>query len=76
MVFHGVYMNFIACVNRILQEQGIIRGDTDTLVSFSDTTHASTSSIAQIAVQNEISDLMSRQLLLKNVFMIRVVILL
>lgn len=54
---------FINCVNRMLREQGIIRGDTDILYAFSDTNHASTSQIAQIAVQNEISELMSRGLL-------------
>lgn len=53
-------MQFLDCVNRILQLNGLIRGDTDTLTSFSDTNHASTSSIAQIAVQTEITELSSK----------------
>lgn len=53
-------MDFVGCVNRILQLNGLIRGDTDTLNDFTDTQHASTSSIAQIAVQNEITELSSR----------------
>lgn len=53
-------MSFLGAVNRILQLNGLIRGDTDLLVSFSDTNHASTSAIAQIAVQNEITELSSR----------------
>ena len=54
---------FLSAVNRILRENGIIRGDTDPLTSFSDTAHNSTSQIAQIAVQNELSELMSRSIL-------------
>ena len=53
-------MNFLGAVNRIMQLNGLIRGDTDLLVSFTDTNHASTSAIAQIAVQNEITELSSK----------------
>lgn len=53
-------MQFIDCVNRILRLNGLIRGDTDILSSFTDTNHASTSAIAQIAVQNEITELSSK----------------
>ncbi len=53
-------MDFLTCVNRILRLNGIIRGDTDPLVTFSDTNHASTSQIAQIAVQTEITELASK----------------
>ncbi len=56
-------MQFIDCVNRLLRIEGIIRGDTDTLASFSDTAHNSTSNIAQIAVQGEIAEASSRGLL-------------
>jgi len=56
-------MQFLGAVNRILQLNGLIRGDTDLLTSFADTNHASTSAIAQIAVQNEIAELSSRGLL-------------
>jgi hypothetical protein len=53
-------MSFIDCVNRILRINGMIRGDTDALVTFSDTSHNSSSQIAQIAVQQEITELASR----------------
>lgn len=53
-------MQFIDCVNRILRINGLIRGDTDPLTTFADTNHASTSQIAQIAVQTELTELSSR----------------
>lgn len=53
-------MQFIDCVNRILRLNGLIRGDTDILSAFTDTNHASTSAIAQIAVQTEITELSSK----------------
>lgn len=53
-------MTFLSAVNRMLQLNGIIRGDTDLLTAFTDTNHASTSAIAQIAVQNEITELSSK----------------
>lgn len=53
-------MTFIDCVNRMLRLNGLIRGDTDILATFSDTNHASTSAIAQIAVQTEITELSSK----------------
>lgn len=53
-------MTFLSCVNRILTLNGIIRGDTDPLTAFTDTNHASTSAIAQIAVQTEITELSSK----------------
>lgn len=53
-------MQFIDCVNRILRLNGLIRGDTDILATFADTNHASTSAIAQIAVQTEITELSSK----------------
>ncbi len=56
-------MQFIDAVNRILRINGIIRGDTDVLVTFSDTAHNSSSQLAQIAVQDEISELSGRSLL-------------
>lgn len=52
--------SFLDCVNRILRLNGLIRGDTDILSAFTDTNHASTSAIAQVAVQNEITELSSR----------------
>lgn len=56
-------MTFLSAVNRMLQLNGLIRGDTDTLTAFTDTNHASTSAIAQIAVQTEITELSSKGLL-------------
>lgn len=56
-------MSFLDCVNRILRLNGLIRGDTDVLTSFADTTHNSSSNIAQIAVQDEIAELAGRGLL-------------
>lgn len=56
-------MQFIDCVNAMLRINGIIRGDTDPLTTFSDTNHNSTSQIAQIAVQQEIAQLTARGLL-------------
>jgi hypothetical protein len=56
-------MTFLDVVNRMLRTNGLIRGDTDAIASFSDTAHNSTAQIAQIAVQTELSDLTSRGLL-------------
>ena len=56
-------MDFISAVNRMLRHNGLIRGDTDPLVTFADTSHNSTSQLAQIAVQSEIAELSSRGLL-------------
>lgn len=56
-------MTFLDCVNRILRIEGFIRGDSDPLSSFTDTAHSSSSSLAQIAIQDEISELSSRGLL-------------
>lgn len=56
-------MTFLSCVNRLLRINGFIRGDTDTLSSFSDTSHNSSSQLAQIAINSEISELTSRGLL-------------
>lgn len=54
---------FLAAVNRMLRTNGFIRGDTDVLTSFSDTNHNSSSQLCQIAVQNELSELMGRSLI-------------
>lgn len=53
-------MQFIDGVNRILRINGLIRGDTDLLTTFSDTNHASTSQMAQISIQTEITELSSK----------------
>jgi hypothetical protein len=54
---------FLDAVNRILMINGIIRGDTDLITSFSDLQHSATVTMAQIAVQDEISDLVSDTLI-------------
>ncbi len=54
---------FLDAVNRILIINGIIRGDTDAITTFSDLQHSATVGIAQVAVQDEISDLVSDMLL-------------
>lgn len=54
---------FIDAVNQVLRREGIIRGDNDNLTTFTDTTHNATSQLAQIAVQDEITELVSRGLL-------------
>lgn len=56
-------MDFITAVNRILRVNGLIRGDTDTLVTFNDQSHNSSSSLAQIAIQDEISELTGKGLI-------------
>ena len=53
-------MPFLDGVNRILRLNGVIRGDTDVLVTFADTSHNSTSQLAQIAIQTEIGELSSK----------------
>ena len=52
-------MTFLDSVNRILRITGIIRGDTDTVTSFSDLQHGSTLNLAIIAVQDTLTDLTS-----------------
>ena len=56
-------MNFLAAVNRIMRSEGIIRGDTDAATTFSDLQHGATISLAQIAVQDELNDILSDQLI-------------
>ena len=56
-------MNFLESVNRILRINGLIRGDTDPLTSFAAINHNSTSQLAQISVQAEITEQASKGLL-------------
>lgn len=56
-------MTFLGAVTRILQLCGHIRGDTDAPTSFTDTAHNSTMSIAQIAVQDELTNLAADRLI-------------
>jgi hypothetical protein len=55
--------SFLDAVNRILASNGILRGDTDELTSFSDLQHGATMNIAKIAIQDELNELVSDTLL-------------
>lgn len=52
-------MTFLDAVNRLLRIGGIIRGDTDPVVSFSDLQHGATLNLAIIAIQDELNAVMS-----------------
>lgn len=56
-------MNFLAGVNRVLRSGGIIRGDTDPVTTFSDLQHGATLNLAIIAIQDELTELVSDKLL-------------
>lgn len=54
---------FLDAVNRVLRIEGIIRGDDDDIVAFTETQHASAISLAMIAVQDELSEIVSERLI-------------
>lgn len=54
---------FLDAVNRVLTANGIIRGDTDPITSFTDLQHSATVSLAQVAIQDELAELVSDQCL-------------
>ena len=54
---------FLDGVNRLLRTATIIRGDDDAIMTFSDTQHSADIQLAQIAIQSEITELVSDQLL-------------
>jgi len=54
---------FLDAVNRVLRINHIIRGDDDNLTTFGDTQHSADIQIAQMAIQDELSDLISNKLL-------------
>lgn len=56
-------MTFLEAVTRVLRVGGIIRGDTDAPTTFSDLQHGSTIQLAQIAIQDELTDLISDKLI-------------
>lgn len=56
-------MTFLEAVNRVLRSSGVIRGDDDDLLSFSETQHAANSSLAQIAIQDQLISLVSLDIL-------------
>lgn len=59
-------MTFLECVNRILRLNAVIRGDTDTVATFSDTSHNASLNIAIIAVQNEMTRLIAKRMIPKE----------
>jgi hypothetical protein len=52
-------MTFLEVVNRIFRSNGLIKGDDDAITSFSDTAHNAAIQLALIAVQDELNDLIS-----------------
>lgn len=54
---------FIDCVNRVLRINGVIRGDDDAITTFSDTQHSSDIQLAQIAIQSELTEIISERLI-------------
>lgn len=52
-------MTFLDAVNRILRTTGIIKGDDDNIVTFSDVQHNATLNLAQIAIQSELNSLVA-----------------
>lgn len=59
-------MTFLECINRIFRQNGIIRGDTDTVATFNDTQHNASLNIAIVAVQDELVELTSDRLIPKE----------
>jgi hypothetical protein len=56
-------MDFITGLNRLLRINGVIRGDDDALTTFSDTQHSADIQMAQIAIQDELSEIVSERLI-------------
>jgi hypothetical protein len=54
---------FIDCVNRVLRINNVIRGDDDAITAFSDTQHSADIQTAQIAIQAELTELISDRLI-------------
>ena len=52
-------MNFLSAVTRVMTANGILRGDTDAPISFSDLQHGATINIARVAIQDELGELLS-----------------
>lgn len=52
-------MTYLEAINRVLRAEGVIRGDDDDTTSLTTTQHAATSSLAQIAIQSQLADLVA-----------------
>lgn len=59
-------MTFLDVVNRIFVINAIIRGDTDAITSFSDTQHGAAIDVAQVAVTDELINLVSNRCIPKE----------
>lgn len=56
-------MTFLEAVTRIMRNNAILRGDTDAPTSFSDTNHNASLQIAQLAIQDELTQLSANRLI-------------
>jgi hypothetical protein len=56
-------MNLITAVGRILRANGVIRGDTDLPTTLSDLQHGATINLAAVAIQDDLNDLVSDELI-------------
>lgn len=54
-------MDFVTALNRLLRTNQIISGDDDDITTFADTQHAADIELAQIAIQDELADLVSER---------------
>lgn len=59
-------MTLLECINRILRSEAIIRGDTDTVTSLSQTQHSASMNLSIVAIQNEIVDLIATKMIPKE----------
>lgn len=56
-------MTFLEAVNRLLRINTVIKGDDDDVTTFSDTQHAADLSLAQIAIQDELTEIVSERMI-------------
>ncbi len=63
VVSDSLDFTFLDAVNRVLRANGIIKGDDDSITSFSDVQHNATLNLAQIAIQDELTELTADNLI-------------
>ena len=56
-------MTFLEAVVRVMRAEGILRGDTDEPTTFSDLQHNATMSLAKLAIQDELTELIADQVI-------------
>ena len=56
-------MTFLEAINRVLRTTGIIKGDDDNILTFTDVQHNATLNLAQLAIQNELNSLVADMLI-------------